>query len=181
MHVPLDGAGVGVEADDLRAAERRADAGARRADHHDSASDQRSCRHALAAREVRDFRVPDELPRFRVDRDHVRVRRAHVDVVAVERDAALVIRRGALREGMGVLPQQIAHARVESLELVAERERENDSVVLERHDSFEPGGNDHVHATRSCAALRGVICVSGLKPCASYVRRHRAGRPAADS
>jgi hypothetical protein len=39
-------------------------------------------------------------------------------------------------------------------------------------DSLEPGGSDHVHATRSCAALRGVICVSGLKPCASYVRRH---------
>src|SRR4029079_3332731 len=45
---------------------------------------------------------------------------------------------GALREAVGVLPEQIARARVESLELVAERERENDTVVLERHGLVGP-------------------------------------------
>src|SRR5262245_22959747 len=48
-------------------------------------------------------------------------------------------------------------------------------------DSLLPGGSDHVHATRSFATLRGVISVSGLKPCASYVRRHESHSPGGGS
>src|SRR5712691_1251757 len=43
--------------------------------------------------------------------------------------------------------------------------------------SFGPLGSDQAHATRSSPTLLRLIVLSGLKPKASYVRRHNSHSP----
>src|SRR5690606_30019704 len=130
---PRDLARLGVEADDLRAAAFRADAGRGRADHDLAARGKRTAVDAFALAEVADARIPPHLARARVERDDVRVRRAEIEPLAVEREPALVERRRALLERMRVLPKQIAGPRIERLHDVAVRLHEDRPVANERH------------------------------------------------
>ena len=69
---------------------------------------------------------------LRVERDHVHVRRAHVEPVAVQREAALEAAGDALGQAAVVLPQQVAGAGVERLHAVVRALHEHHAVVHQR-------------------------------------------------
>ena len=147
-----------VEADDLRPADLRGDARARRADHDLAARDERPAVQALAPAEVADLRVPHDFAGRDVERDDVHVRRAEIEPVAVQREAALVKRRRALLERVRVLPEQVAGLRIERLHDVAVRLHEDRAVAHERH-AFR-AARRHRPAPREAQVLRRCACRS---------------------
>ena len=117
-------AGLRVERDDEAA---NAALAARDADHDAAARGERRDRHVVAVVVVLDGLVPDDGARFRIERDDARVGRRRVDLVAVERDAA--IRRMAHadvgRHLMPVAPEQVAGLGVDREHLVERRRDEH--------------------------------------------------------
>ena len=112
-----------------------AELAARDPDHDLAVHDQRRHGHVVAFLPVGDrLALPGHLAGLGIERDHHRVLPGQVDLVAVQRDAALGVVQGA--EALGqlalVLPDQIAGPGVEREELVVRRGDEHDAVVDDR-------------------------------------------------
>ena len=124
-------AGVRVERDDEAA---NAALAARDADHDAAARGERRNRHVVAVVVVLDGLVPDDGARFRVERDDARVGRRRVDLVAVQRDAAIrrVAHADVGRHLMPIAPEQVAGLGVDRDDLVERRRDEHDAVVDDR-------------------------------------------------
>ena len=124
-------AGVRVERDDEAA---NAALAARDADHDAAARGQRRNRHVVAVVVVLDGLVPDDLARLGVERHDARVGRRRVDLVAVQRDAAIrrVAHADVGRHLMPIAPEQVAGLGVDREHLVEGRGDEHDAVVDDR-------------------------------------------------
>ena len=136
-------AGDGVGLPDLLAAlgivggdeAAHAELAARDADHDLAVHDQRRHGHVVALLPVGDgLAFPGDLAGRGVERDQHGVLPGHVDLVAVQRDAALgvVQRAEAFGQLALVLPDQVAGPGVEGEELVVRRGDEHDAVVDDR-------------------------------------------------
>ena len=169
---PRDPSGVGIEAHDLRAAWLGPDACAGRAHHDLAPGREHAAGNAFANLRVPDALVPHELSGLHVERDDVGIGGPDVQAIAVERHTALHGGRHTLRQLPPVLPEQIARPRVERLHAVAHAVHEEHAVVHERRRPRSiPVAATSSMPRAACATLPLVICVSGLKPCASHVRR----------
>ncbi len=125
-------AALGVERLDEAA---DAELAARDADHDLAVHDQRRERHVVAFLPVGDRRaLPGDLAGRGVERHHDRVLGGEVDLVAVQRDAALgvVQRAEAFGQLALVAPDQVAGLGVERQDLVVGRGDVHDAVVDDR-------------------------------------------------
>ena len=133
---------------------------------------ERSAGQAKAAAFRRDGRVPDYCARLRVERHHVHVRSADVELVTVERHVALDGRPEGARQLARVVPELVARRGVERLNVIAERVHVDDAVVHERRRRVRSG---RAATTTTRVESRHVALVdqlrSGEKPRPSRVRR----------
>ena len=113
--------------------------------------------------------LPALLARARVQADHVAVGRGVEHDILIDGEAL-----GARRAGRGagnlalVFPEQIAVGGVERLHDRARRNHVHHAVVHDREwFRVVPGPRPRVQAMRSWLTLSRLICLSGLKRCAS--------------
>ena len=122
---------LGIERDDEAA---NAALAARDADHDAAACRERRDRHVVAVVVILDGLVPDDGAALRIERDDARVGRRRVDLVAVQRDAA--IRRVAHADVGGhlmpIAPEEVAGLGVDREDLVERRRHEHHAVVDDR-------------------------------------------------
>jgi hypothetical protein len=106
----------------------------RSADHDLAASSERRHRHVVAAVVILHGFVPHHSARLRVERHDFRVGRRHVDLVAVQRDAAIrrVPHPDVGRHLPAIAPLQVTGLRVEREYLVERCGDEHHAVVDDR-------------------------------------------------
>ena len=78
--------------------------------------------------------VPRNFACLHIERDHVNIRSAQIDLVAVDCDIAFDARIGAFRKLPRILPEQIARGGIQRLNFVAESVHQHDAIVDQRCD-----------------------------------------------
>ena len=102
-----------------------------RADQHLAVDDHGRHRFRVALLGIGDLRLPQELAGLGVERDELRIDRAHEQLAALDRDAAIVVAaadRHDRAELVLVMPELLSGRRVDRVDVIERRRQEHDAV-----------------------------------------------------